>query len=107
MLWFVHLFSRHFVRAEGETLVEAKNINLSLTTLADVLSALSKLHRKGGSHNDQHHVHVPYRNSKLTYLLRDSLGGNSKTLMVATLRTNQAHAYREASITLHYAARAR
>ena len=55
----------------GQRLKEATKINLSLSTLGNVISALVD----GSSH-------VPYRNSKLTRLLQDSLGGNSKTVMV-------------------------
>ena len=57
--------------AEGVRLKEAANINLSLMTLGNVISALVE-----GSQ------HVPYRTSNLTRLLQDSLGGNSKTVMV-------------------------
>ncbi|VEL39176.1 unnamed protein product [Protopolystoma xenopodis] len=55
----------------GKHLQEANKINLSLTTLGNVISALV----------DGKSTHVPYRNSKLTRLLQDSLGGNSKTTM--------------------------
>ncbi|VDN12923.1 unnamed protein product [Dibothriocephalus latus] len=58
--------------ATGKRLQEANKINLSLTTLGNVISALV----------DGKSTHVPYRNSKLTRLLQDSLGGNSKTVMV-------------------------
>ncbi|CAK6436630.1 unnamed protein product [Pipistrellus nathusii] len=57
--------------AEGSRLREAQHINRSLSALGDVIAALRS--RQG---------HVPFRNSKLTYLLQDSLSGDSKTLMV-------------------------
>lgn len=56
--------------AAGERLKEAQNINKSLSALGDVINALGK--KKG--------THVPYRNSKLTFLLQDSLGGSSKVM---------------------------
>lgn len=59
---------------QGVQLREAQHINKSLSSLADVMEALDKKQN-----------HVPYRNSKLTYFLQDSLGGNSKTLMIVTL----------------------
>jgi kinesin family protein 3/17 len=58
--------------ATGERLDEAKAINLSLSALGNVIKALV-------SRNKQH---VPFRDSKLTRLLQDSLGGNTKTVMV-------------------------
>ncbi|KAK2163150.1 hypothetical protein LSH36_84g00049, partial [Paralvinella palmiformis] len=61
--------------AEGKRLKEATKINLSLSTLGNVISALV----------DGKSSHIPYRNSKLTRLLQDSLGGNSKTVMVSPL----------------------
>jgi len=60
-------------QAQGQRLEEAKNINQSLSTLGQVINALST--GKG---------HVPYRDSKLTRLLTDSLGGNSKTCIIVT-----------------------
>lgn len=61
--------------AEGNRLREAQHINRSLSALGDVIAALRS--RQG---------HVPFRNSKLTYLLQDSLSGDSKTLMVVQVR---------------------
>ena len=99
--------------AEGDTLLETQSINLSLTAIGDVLSALSKNaaieHQrnqpgyKGVAHSL---VPVPYRNSKLTHLLKDSLGGNSKTIMIATCRTHVDY-FQQTQISLMYAARAK
>lgn len=61
--------------AEGERLKEAQNINRSLLALGDVIQAL-----RG------RHTHIPFRNSRLTYLLQDSLGKGSKTVMVVQVR---------------------
>ena len=70
---------------EGAALTEAQAINSSLSTLGDVLSALCAA--AGGASSAGSGVDfVPYRNSKLTFLLKDSLGGNSRTLMTTTVR---------------------
>lgn len=58
--------------ATGQTLEEAKKINKSLTTLGMVINALTD----GKSH------HIPYRDSKLTRILQESLGGNSRTTLI-------------------------
>ncbi|CAF1458254.1 unnamed protein product, partial [Rotaria sordida] len=82
--------------AEGERLREATRINLSLSALGNVISALV----------DGRSKHIPYRDSKLTRLLQDSLGGNTKTLMVACI--SPAHDnYDETLSTLRYANRAK
>ncbi|CEF71678.1 Kinesin-like protein KIF21B [Strongyloides ratti] len=80
--------------AEGNTAKEGKNINNCLLHLENVISALSC--------KDQH---IPYRNSKLTHLLQDSLGGNSKTLMIACISPSNEDLCETIS-TLNYASRA-
>jgi len=68
-------------QVEGSILVEAKHINLSLSYLEQVIIAL---HEKGLGNRS----HIPYRNSLMTTILKDSLGGNCKTVMVATLSSD-------------------
>lgn len=81
---------------DGSALREAQAINLSLSALADVLSALSSAQTD----------HIPYRNSKLTHLLRDSLGGNARTLMLVHARPTAPH-YQQTLTSLVFAARAK
>lgn len=84
-----------YIGAEGQRLKEASKINLSLSTLGNVISALVD----GASF-------IPYRDSKLTRLLQDSLGGNSRTVMVATVGPAR-HNFEESMNTLRYASRAK
>ncbi|XP_055622720.1 osmotic avoidance abnormal protein 3 isoform X2 [Toxorhynchites rutilus septentrionalis] len=82
--------------ATGDRLKEATKINLSLSALGNVISALV----------DGKTRHVPYRDSKLTRLLQDSLGGNTKTLMIACISPADSN-YDETLSTLRYASRAK
>ena len=75
---------------------EAININQSLSTLGNVISALV----------DPKSSHIPYRDSKLTRLLQDSLGGNTKTVMVANIGPVDYN-FDETLSTLRYANRAK
>ncbi|XP_027923334.1 kinesin-like protein KIN-14I [Vigna unguiculata] len=79
--------------ATGDRLKEAQHINKSLSALGDVISALA-----------QKSPHVPYRNSKLTQLLQDSLGGQAKTLMFVHI-SPEAEALGETLSTLKFAER--
>lgn len=67
--------------AEGNRLKEGININKGLFVLGQVVSCLSEMGQQSSSSSSHHHV--PFRDSKLTRLLQDSLGGNSRTIMVA------------------------
>lgn len=82
--------------ATGDRLQEATKINLSLSALGNVISASV----------DGRSKHIPYRDSKLTRLLQDSLGGNTRTLMVACLSPADNN-YEESISTLRYANRAK
>lgn len=82
--------------ATGDRLKEAQKINLSLSALGNVISALV----------DGKSKHIPYRDSKLTRLLQDSLGGNTKTVMIAALSPADYN-YDETLSTLRYASRAK
>lgn len=64
----------------GVALAEAQNINRSLSALGNVINALTEVGRE----------HIPYRDSKLTYILQDSLGGNSKTVIIGTASPSTA-----------------
>lgn len=82
--------------ATGERLKEATKINLSLSALGNVISALV----------DGKSTHIPYRDSKLTRLLQDSLGGNARTVMVANIGP-ASYNFEETITTLRYANRAK
>uniref|UniRef100_A0A9J8A0T0 Kinesin-like protein KIF16B n=1 Tax=Cyprinus carpio carpio TaxID=630221 RepID=A0A9J8A0T0_CYPCA len=93
--------------ATGVRLKEGGNINKSLVTLGNVISALADLSlEEGHSHLKKKQVFVPYRDSVLTWLLKDSLGGNSKTIMIATISPADVN-YGETLSTLRYANRAK
>ncbi|XP_030458667.1 kinesin-like protein KIN-12E [Syzygium oleosum] len=85
--------------AEGERLKEATNINRSLSTLGLVIMNLVSI-SNGKS------LHVPYRDSKLTFLLQDSLGGNSKTIIIANISPSNCCSLETLS-TLKFAQRAK
>lgn len=85
--------------AEGERLKEATNINKSLSTLGLVITNLIAVSNKKSQH-------VPYRDSKLTFLLQDSLGGNSKTTIIANISPSSCCAAETLS-TLKFAQRAK
>lgn len=82
--------------ATGDRLKEATKINLLLSALGNVISALV----------DSKSKHIPYRDSKLTRLLQDSLGGNTKTIMIACITPAEFN-YNESLSTLRYASRAK
>ncbi|GAA5926241.1 hypothetical protein JCM3775_000966 [Rhodotorula graminis] len=81
----------------GERLNEGANINRSLLALGNCINALCDPRKRG---------HVPYRDSKLTRLLKQSLGGNCKTVMIVCVSPSSAH-YDETHNTLQYANRAK
>ncbi len=91
--------------ATGQRLREGGNINKSLTTLGRVIAALADP-RHARMHNGNRKIRdiVPYRDSILTWLLKDSLGGNSKTAMIACIAPSD---YDETLSTLRYADQAK
>ncbi|VAI26146.1 unnamed protein product [Triticum turgidum subsp. durum] len=97
-LWLVDLAGSERLAktdAQGDRLKEAQNINRSLSALGDVISALAS-----------RSSHIPYRNSKLTHLLQDSLGGDSKALMFVQISPSDNDASETLS-SLNFASRVR
>ncbi|GFS44093.1 di-glucose binding protein with Kinesin motor domain-containing protein [Actinidia rufa] len=97
-LWLVDLAGSERLaktEAQGDMLKEAQNINRSLSALGDVISALASKSS-----------HIPYRNSKLTHLLQDSLGGDSKTLMFVQISPSEQD-LSETQSSLNFATRVR
>lgn len=85
--------------ASGQRLKQAVGINQSLTTLGQVISALAQ--KSGGKD-----TFVPYRNSVLTRILQNALGGNSQTIMICAISPASDN-YDETLSTLRYAERAK
>ncbi|XP_075057908.1 kinesin-like protein KIF1A isoform X4 [Mixophyes fleayi] len=93
--------------AKGTRLKEGANINKSLTTLGKVISALAEMDSGTNKNKKKKKTDfVPYRDSVLTWLLRENLGGNSRTAMVAALSPADIN-YDETLSTLRYADRAK
>lgn len=88
--------------ATGQRLKEGAHINKSLVTLGSVISSLAEMANPTGSKK----FYIPYRDSTLTWLLKDSLGGNSKTIMIAAISPADVN-YSETLSTLRYANRAK
>ncbi|KAI1898752.1 hypothetical protein AGOR_G00075610 [Albula goreensis] len=88
--------------AKGMRLKEGANINKSLTTLGKVISALAEMQSSKKKKSD----FIPYRDSVLTWLLKENLGGNSRTAMIAALSPADIN-YEETLSTLRYADRAK
>jgi kinesin family protein 13 len=90
-------------KATGDAFTEGTNINMSLLFLGHVISELAKNCRSGRK-NTIDESHIPYRQSKLTSLLKESLGGNAKTVVLALIAPGPDN-YEETMSTLKFAAR--
>ncbi|CAK9437014.1 uncharacterized protein LODBEIA_P14840 [Lodderomyces beijingensis] len=95
----VDLAGSENISRSGSLVKEAGGINQSLLTLGRVINSLNEKKTNGSQH-------VPYRESKLTYILQDSLGGNTKTALIATISPAQINCMETCS-TLDYAAKAK
>uniref|UniRef100_A0A915PBG2 Kinesin motor domain-containing protein n=1 Tax=Meloidogyne floridensis TaxID=298350 RepID=A0A915PBG2_9BILA len=96
--------------AIGKRLEEGSNINKSLTALGKVIAALASNKNNGSTTQPKRGTNnkyfVPYRDSVLTWLLKENLGGNSRTTMIATISPSSEH-YEETLSTLRFADRAK
>ena len=97
--------------ATGDRLKEGCKINSSLSALGNVITALAKQSQSGGKRKrkkggNRGAGQIPYRTSKLTHLLKQSLGGNSKTVMIAAVSPADVN-FKETVTTLQYADRAK
>lgn len=90
-----------YTNNKGIRMIEGANINKSLLALGNCINALSDINDKGIKIN-----HIPYRDSKLTRLLKDSLNGNCRTVMIANVSPSIIH-YEDTLNTLKYANRAK
>ena len=88
--------------SHGALLTEAKHINTSLSALALVIEKLQAKQRSAAAAAEQH---IPYRDSKLNYLLRNSLGGDSKTLALVCCSPHHAN-FQESLASVRFAAKA-
>ncbi|XP_042161695.1 uncharacterized protein LOC112223939 isoform X2 [Oncorhynchus tshawytscha] len=106
----IHLVDLAGSERTGARLNEGANINKSLVTLGSVISALADtcVTGEGSSHTGKmkRQLFIPYRDSLLTWLLKNSLGGNTKTIMIATISPADVH-YGETLSTLRYANQAK
>jgi len=89
---------------QGQRLVETGHINKSLSALGDVFLALANRQASQNVSQQESGGHIPYRNSKLTYLLQDSIGGNSRTIMFVAVSPSYIH-HNETSNSLMFARR--
>ena len=91
--------------SHGALLTEAKHINTSLSALALVIEKLQATRRSSAAAAAAAEQHIPYRDSKLTYLLRNSLGGDSKTLAIVCCSPHRAN-FQESLASVRFAAKA-